>query len=74
MYLITIKSTSIMSKQEIIAHLQTIINSFPITNEQKTATEQVVKILKKSNDRESLFKALDIIIKLLGLGSNFFDK
>lgn len=61
-----------MEKKELITHLHSInIKSF--SKVQKEAFSEAIKIISNSNKKEDFLKAIDILLKLLGIGSNFFS-
>lgn len=63
-----------MEKKEIIDHLNSVLDRHnDLSKEQKLAINEVIIIVKKAKNKEQFIKAVDIIIKLLGIGSNFFN-
>jgi hypothetical protein len=61
-----------MEKKEIIKQIREYIDSHKLPSATHDALEQACKLMEASQKKESWMKALDIIIKLLGIGSNFF--
>lgn len=64
-----------MKKDLRIEHLTNVLsNNTELTNEQKIALEETINILETSQDPKKILLALDILLKLIGIGSKFFDK
>jgi hypothetical protein len=62
-----------MNIKEIVAHLKAIAKSDTISQDEKTALEKAISILNKEPNWGGYIKVVDILVKLLGIGSNFFD-
>lgn len=65
-----------MTKSQIIYHLESIIENFVLTKEQSTSILHVLEVVKKNelSTKEDKIRLIEILLKLLSIGSNFFDK
>lgn len=62
-----------MKKDLRIEHLTNVLSkNTELSNEQKVALEETIKILETSQDPKKILLALDILLKLIGIGSKFF--
>ena len=61
-----------MEKKEIIQKLNTLKENKALDSEQKSAITDALNIVKKAKKWEQCIKAVEILIKLLVIGSNFF--
>ena len=65
-----------MTKSQIIYHPESIIENFVLTKEQSTSILHVLEVVKKNelSTKEDKIRLIEILLKLLSIGSNFFDK
>ena len=63
----------IMEKKEIIQKLSTLKENKALDEEQRLAITDAINILKKAKKWEQSIKAVEILVKLLGIGSKFYD-
>ena len=64
-----------MKKDLRIEHLTNVLcKNTELSNEQKVALEETINILETSQDPKKILLAIDILLKLIGIGSNFFDR
>ncbi len=62
-----------MNKEQMVQHLEAIIlANKSISKEQKNAIKKAISIISTSSTVEQSIKAIEILLKLIGLGSNFF--
>lgn len=65
-----------MDKKKIVESLEYIVHdtSKKLSNEEKISLAEAIKLLERSSKKEDFLKVVDILIKLLGIASNFFEK
>lgn len=62
-----------MEKKEIIQKLSLLKENKALNEEQRSALTDAINILKKAKKWEQCIKAVEILVKLIGIGSKFFD-
>lgn len=65
-----------MDKKQIVEILNTTAHdtSKDFSHDEKVALSEAIKIVKHGKNKEQFLQVVEILIKLLGIGSNFFDK
>lgn len=62
-----------MEKKELVQYLKTIYIKLT-SDEDKEALNEAIEIINKSKNWEDRLRVVDILLKILGIGSKFFDK
>jgi hypothetical protein len=62
-----------MKKNEITEQLYAILENKSLTKEQKLVIREAIVIIKTAKTSDQYFKAVEMLIKLFGIGSKFFD-
>jgi hypothetical protein len=62
-----------MEKENIINHLNSLLHHHAYNDEQKLAIKEAVTIIKNAKKWDQCIKAVEVLVKLLGIGSKFFD-
>lgn len=62
-----------MEKKIIIEQLEAFKLLDTTTDEQKIAVDEAIRIIKKEKKKNRWKKAVDILIRLLGIGSDYFN-
>lgn len=62
-----------MDTKQCIQKLNDILNTFPVTNEQKQAIETAIKKLESGNTISIIIDVVKILANLLNAGTKIFD-
>jgi len=62
-----------MQKKEIIQKLSILKNTKSLNEEQKAVVTDAIKIIRGAKKWEQCIKAVEMLLKLLGIGSKYLD-
>lgn len=62
-----------MEKEEIIIRINSVKANFPLSAEDQKALQEAVRLVKRMDWKDNLIKIIELLAKIIGVGSKFFD-
>lgn len=62
-----------MEKEEIITRVNSVKENFPLAAEDQKALQEAIRLVKRKDWKENLIKILELLTKVIGVGSKFFN-
>lgn len=63
-----------MEKKEILERLCSVKENNTLSEEDQEALKEAIRLVKRKDWKEHLFKILELLTKLMGIGSKLFDR
>jgi hypothetical protein len=62
-----------VEKKEILERLKTVKENKDLTDDDKAAVDEAIRLYKAKNWRDNLLRIVELLAKLFGIGSKFID-
>ena len=62
-----------MEKEEFVVRINSVKEKFPLSAEDQKALQEAVRLVTRKEWKDNLIKIIELLTKVIGVGSKFFD-